>query len=296
MLTALLLTSSVHAIEWTSRHQVAASYFPIGLRYAYRGESRMPLWDQPDSVLFEKTWLAPGMYFEATPAYIRAGPQLDFTPIAIFDVTLEAVGFAYFGSFSGVTVFDSPDAYFGSRAVQSAKAEGCTSKVGEPALCFPDAVITHEHGIDGKNGGYGLRLTASPTLKAKAGPIIVAIPAEIHRFMVSRPDGETGDWFYEPQLDALLGFKDTVLTSSPVLFYVVRDDTDDDPRFFYAGLRADYQQVLGSGDQSAKLGPMVVFDPGVKRAVPTFVAFTQAFLISPIHPTFPPYIAVAAIW
>lgn len=296
MLTALLLAASASAADWATRHQVAASYFPIGLRYAYRGEYRMPLWDDEASVLFEKTWLAPGIYFEATPAYVRAGPQIDFTPIAIFDVTAEAIGFAYFGTFSGVTVFDSPDAYFGARAVQSAKAEGCTSTVGDPSLCFPDAVIDHEHRLDGKNRSYGLRLTVSPTLKAKVGPIIIAIPGEVHRFMVARPDGETGDWFYEPQLDALLGFKDTVIMSSPVLFYAIREDTDDDPRFFYLGLRGDYQTVLGSGDTTARLGPMAVFDPGVKRAVPTLVVFTQAYLTSPIHPTFPPYIAAAALW
>ena len=110
MLTALFMSAAL-AGSWETKHQVALSWFPKGLRYAFTAEYRIPTWTS-DSILFEDVYVAPGAYAEVTPAFARAGARVHFVPIAVLDVEAEALATGYFGTFSGVTDFDVPDTDF----------------------------------------------------------------------------------------------------------------------------------------------------------------------------------------
>lgn len=280
MLGLLLSSSLAFSSEWYFRHQLAASYWPLGLRYANTSQYRFSLWDQEGSTLFDKTYLGAGLYSELTPAYIRVGPRLSFAPIAIFDMNLEAVGSYYFGTFSGITDFDTVDfPYLNVDAFEAQKE-------------------------DRRSAGMGVRLSLAPTLKARVKDIVVAIPFEVQHFVMRPPDDSTGPFFYEPQADVIMKFQDTIMSAGVVAFYAITDDTKEDPRFYWAGARADYQKVLGTGDTSAKAGPMVVFHPGTGKYVPTIVVFSEVYLDEQLeggrpgqtYPAFPPYTAFALIW
>jgi hypothetical protein len=272
MLPALLLSASAaFAAKWELSHQVAVTWFPEGLRYAGRAEYRMPLWNRP-GVLFSDTYVAPGVVLEVTPAYVRGGARLHWAPIAVFELELEGVANAYFGTFSGVTDFEAPDADFSADALDAAAEAGR------------------------RHAGWGAKGTATATLQARAGPVIVALPQEFTYFHQEIPDGATGDWWYEPQYDALMAWDDGLMVNSGVLFVELRGGKGADKRFHWVGAKADHQVVFGTQDRQIKVGPMYVGHPWNGKAAPTLVFFAQAWVASPIHPILPPYLAAAAIW
>lgn len=268
----LLACLSAQAANWELEHQLAASWFPKGLRYAVRAENRLPLWNRPESVLFEETYLGAGAAVELTPAYARVGPSVTFAPIAVFDVTVEALWSGYFGTFSGVTDFDTADADY-----------------SEAAFTRPEVEAR-------RRAGHGWRFGASPTLKARVGKVIVALPQDFRHFRMQIPAGATGAYWYEPEYDALLAWNDTLMVNQALAFWSFRDATDADPRRLWLGLNFTHQYVFGTEERQVKLGPMLVWKPGRGPVVPTIVVFAQAYLAARTHPTFPPYLAAAAIW
>ncbi|MBM4368303.1 MAG: hypothetical protein FJ102_18970 [Deltaproteobacteria bacterium] len=269
----LALAAIASAGSWDFENSLALSWFPRGLRYAFAAEYQVPAsWSNPDSVLFDPAMLGAGPYVELTPAYARAGGRVHFVPIAVLDISAEALATGYFGTFTGVTDFDTPDADFSEAAFET------------------EAVMARNH------AGFGFRYGVTPTLQAKVSKFILAMPQEFTRFTMIVPEGATGDYWYEPQYDALMKWDDTLMVNSGLAFWAFREKSDEDPRMFWAGVRFDHQYVFGTGDRQLKLGPMVVFKPGKSPAVPVCVLFAQAWLQSPIHEVVPPYLAGAAIW
>ena len=209
--------------EWYFRHQIAASYFPLGLRYAGYAQYKIPLWNS-GSVLFEDTYLAPGVYLDVTPAYFHVGPRLHWAPIAVFELEAQFEYGYYFGTFSGVTDFYSAsDAY-------------------------TDAALDALHDAGHKASGPVYRASLSPTLQARVGSLIIALPQKFYWFWKPRPEGTpcagdsgdyadgddvhdcVGDYWYEPQMDAMLAWKDTIMSNSAVAFWSFRDATEEDKR------------------------------------------------------------------
>ncbi len=269
----LTLVASAAAGTWDLEHSVALSWFPKGLRYTFGAEYQVAApWVNPESVLFESALFGAGPYVELTPAYARTGGRLHFVPIAVLDITAEALASGYFGTFSGITDFDAPDADFSEAAFE------------EPE------VIARNH------AGFGFRYGVSPTLQAKVSKFIIALPQEFTRFTMIVPEGATGDYWYEPQYDALMKWDDTVMLNGALAFWAFKEKSDEDPRMFFLGARFDHQYVFGTGDRQVKVGPMVVWKPAKSAAVPVLVFFAQAWIESPIHEELPPYLAGAAIW
>lgn len=267
----LALANLALAGTWDTEHQVAVTWFPKGLRYAFSAEYQVPVW-QSDSILFQDTIIAPGTYAELTPAYARGGARVHFVPLAILDITAEALATGYFGTFSGVTDFDSADADYSEKVFDSGEID------------------------DRRNAGFGFKYGITPTLQAKVGKFIVAMPQEFTRFTMFQPDDARGAYWYEPQYDVLMKWDDTLMLNSALAFWAFREKTDDDARMFWLGARFDHLYVFGTEDRQLKLGPMMVWRPSKSLAVPTIVVFTQLWIESRIHPIAPPYMAGAAIW
>lgn len=267
----LALASLASAGTLDTEHQLAVTWFPKGLRYAFSAEYQMPVW-QSDSVLFTDTIVAPGGYVELTPAYARAGARVHFVPIAILDITAEALATGYFGTFSGVTDFDTPDADYSEELFDSGALD------------------------DRRSTGFGFRYGVTPTLQAKVGKFIIAMPQEFTRFTMFQPDDARGAYWYEPQYDALMKWDDTVMINSALAFWAFKEKAPDDARMFWLGARFDHQLVFGTQDQQIKVGPMAVWKPAKSPLVPTMVFFAEAWVQASIHDIVPPYLAAAFIW
>ncbi len=286
---SLLLTTAL-AGEVGFRHQIAGSYFPEGLRYAFRADYSIPLWNS-DSILFQDTFFAPGLYLDVTPAYAHVGPIVRFSPIAVLEIEAQADAGYYFGSFSGVTDF-----------------YGVNDKFDSDARDVIHAMGGH------KASGPVFRASVSPTLQAKVSHFIIALPQEFVWIWKPRPEGNPcsgdpaldfnaegnrsciGDYWYEPQYDSLLQWNDLVMTNSALAFWAFRESSDEDPRMFWLGVNFTHQYTFGTKDRTTKIGPMAVFKPAKSPYVPTFAVFSQAYLTSRIYEAFPPYIAIAGIW
>jgi len=284
-----LLISAALAGSWDLQNVAAARIFPLGARDSIHADYLIPLWNS-DSVLFEDTYIAPGLYADITPAYAHLGARLKWSPIAVFEVTTQFDGGYYFGTFSGVTDFYSADTPYDDAHLDALAAAGHS------------------------NRGTVLRGMVSPTLQARVGNVIIALPQDFYFFWKTRPEGAActggssdfsdgdsiqdciGDYWYEPQFDAMLKWNDTIMNNGAVAFWSFRDSTETDPRKFWLGLKFDRQYVLGTQDTSVRLGPIALFKFGKSNAVPTFAVFTQVYLDSRIHETVPPYIAAASIW
>lgn len=268
----LALLAAAWADEWKFQEQLAVSWFGKGLRFAVSGERRYHLYDKPGDKLFEETFLAPGAYLELTPAYARIGPRVHWKPIAVFELTLEALWSGYFGSFSGVTDFPEPDSDYSEAAFET------------------DDVIARAR------AGHGWRFGASPTLQARVGRFIVALPSDFRHVRMTTPDGATGAFWYEPEFDAMLAWNDTVVVNNALAFWAFADEKPDDDRFCWVGARYTHQYVFGTEDRQQRVGPMVVVKPAKPKWVPTIAVFAQAWVQAPTRPVFPPYLAGALIW
>lgn len=283
---SLLLAFSAQAGTWNLKHTLAVSLFPEGLRYSFNGDFRIPLWNS-DSILFEDTYFAPGIYVDVTPAYFHVGPHFQWDPIAVLEIEGQAdVGY-YFGTFSGVTDFVHPESSFDGDTI--------------------DVLTENGH----RTGGLSFRGLLSGTLQARVSKLIIALPQEFVWFDKTRPEGTKcsgsesdtdpdrrciGDYWYESQYDTLMKWNDLVMTNSGLAFWSFRDSSKEDPRMFWLGVNFSHQYTFGTEDRTLKVGPMAVFRPSTKPLVPTMVVFTQAYLESRIHETVPPYLAAALIW
>ncbi len=261
------------AADWNFQEQLAISWFGKGVRGAIAVEDRFHLYDKPGDLLFGETYVAPGGYLEVTPAFVRVGPRVHVKPIAVFELTLEALWSGYFGSFSGVTDFSRADDDYSE-----------------------DVMDNDKDVIARARPGQGWRFAASPTLQARAGKVIIALPSDFYYMRMTTPDGATGDYWYEPQFDAMLAWEDVVMVNGGVVFWSFKDESEDDKRFTWVGAQYTHQYVFGTRDRQQKVGPMVVVKPFRPKWAPTIAAFAQAWVQAPTREILPPYMAFALIW
>jgi hypothetical protein len=269
----LLLATAALAGTWDFQEQFAITWFGKGLRLAVRAEDQVDTpWRKEGDLLLDAAFLAPGMYGEITPAYARIGPRFHFQPAAVFDISVEGLYTNYFGTFTGVTDFATADADYSEAALDQ---EATVARAGR---------------------SHGWRFGASPSLQAKVGPVIVALPTDIFVYHQDIPPGATGPYWYEPQLDALVRWDDVSFGSSAIVFFEAKAEADEDSRFAWVGVHYYHQYVLGTQDQQQKLGPMFVGKPVDAAWFPTVVFMAQAYLQAPTRSIVPPYLALALVW
>ena len=221
MLMLALLTSA-SAAEFTNNASVAASYWSLGLRFAATPGVKFPLWNQEDSVLFSDTALKVECICQFTPAYARIGPSVTFSPIAIFDLSAHYVASPYFGTFASLIGFDDPDTEWSVENLDAAIEAG------------------------NRGTGYATRWGTSATLKAKAGPVIVAFNGQLQGWDVNPADNVVGDYIYEPELDLMIEREDISLGTTGVLLY---DKALSEDRQLRVGVMNSTSKAFGTGLQ-----------------------------------------------
>ncbi|MFT5680407.1 MAG: hypothetical protein ACI8RZ_001313 [Myxococcota bacterium] len=269
MLLALIATAS--AAEFTMNASVAASYWPLGLRFETAPGVKIPLWNQEDSVLFGDTSLKLECLCQATPAYARVGPKVTFSPIAILDLSAHYTVSPYFGTFTSFIGFDDPDTAW-TPEVMDAKVE------------------------DGNRGtGLATRWGTSATLKAKVGPIIVAANGELRGWELSTADNVVGGYLYEPETDLLLARSDTTRHTTAVLLYERELSADKAMR---VGAMNSTTASMEAGGRMHRLGPMATLSTA--DGTWSYLLLVQAQLEHRVEveegKVFPPYVALRAKW
>lgn len=261
----LLAALSALALEPVLDVSLAGSYFPEGAKVATRPGVKIPLWNQPDSVLFEDTWLRPRLILESTPSYARFGPELGFSPIAVFELSGGVMASPYFGTFSSVKPLVDPDA------------------VPDDATLDP---------LD-RHTGMLIRLQAEATIQAKAGPVVIAAWGGPQRWSMNTPAEAEGDYYYEPETELILAWQDTSWSLNGVLLY---DHVLDEARGheFLVGGYVDWHAGMATHDEIVRAGLMGVYRPTKSWAV-VLLALAQLEHRDYTEP-FPPYLALQGRW
>ena len=260
MLLFSLLALPALAAQTTFDASVAGGYWPLGLRFSATPGLKFPLWNQEDSVLFGDTFLQLECLCQATPAYGRIGPSVTFSPIAVFDVTAHYVVSSYFGTFSSLIGFDDPD------------------------TVWTDEVLDAEIDAGRRGTGWATRWGTDATLKAKAGPVIVALNGELLGWNIHAADNVEGQYVYEPQMDLMLAWKDQVRSTSAVL--LVEKGLPEE-RTMRLGLLDSTSKALSTDSSIHRIGPLWTLDSGVW----SYLALVQAQLEHQLQEVVPPYLA-----
>jgi hypothetical protein len=199
---------------------VQASYDPLGLQFVTRFYYRIPL-VKKEGILWESTKIDVGVQNNLSPAYDMIGGYVDIAPIAVFDVafTAQAIVFYDFLGF-GFYTLSGYSAPFDSAALDALTATN--------------------------TAGYSV--SATPTVKIAAGPIVAVDSFSMTFFSV---DNGTG-FFYERINNCVLAKQDTELVNQAYLLASVTSGV-------LVGLNDTYLLVPGSGYVSHRLAAMGIY-------------------------------------
>lgn len=256
--------------------QLAAAAFPEGVQAIFEPEWRLPLYKAAAGtgighVLTADNYVSLVVHNELTPAFLRAGPILRFSPFAVWDVSLGVYGVWYFDTFTAILPLESADTV----ASPEWKQEQIDSGQRE--------------------GGGGIQAYADTRVKFKAGPVL-----GIAELTVVRND------VYGYRKDLVLYWDPTDQVNAPAhgfvirrTFYLFADIVHPDSataRRLWIGPALNWTSNELTSDRNIRLGAMLLWKPNDAPAVPTVVLGSQAWLDSRFHDTWPPYTFLAGRW
>lgn len=266
-LAAVLASPPAHALDLQPALKVdlAASYWDEGAKLVALPGVQAGLWGQPDSLLFGDTFLRLEALAEVTPSYGRLGPQLVFSPIAIFEMSAHYVGSAYFGTFSSIKGFDNPDAVYTTELLDT---------------------------LD-RDSGLGTRWGGDATLQGKVGPIIVASWGVLRRWHTVPGADVSGAYFWEPQAELLLAMDDWTWSINGVVLYEHVFDADIGRKLYIGGV-IDRSAAVETGDVYARAGLLGNF---AIDDVWSVLVTVQPYIQDRVYTSaFPPYAAFRVRW
>lgn len=264
-MTVLLLASLAQGAETTlwAKQLVGVGAFPLGALSDTRVQARRP-GHRSDSILFRDTYYGAGARLQVSPAFVDVGPRISIAPVDVFDLDLQGSWTGYAGPYSPLPMTGT------AGSLESLRNE----RSGEGTAM------------------HKLELAASPTFKAKVGPIVAfesTTVAYVHAFR----SGTTPFW-YEPYRDLVLADRDvSVETQGAVLYEVLPGG--DRPKLWLGGT-ARHRAALESGDRQSNAGGLVVCRPGTAPSMPTFVAQVLPWVATPERQGTAPAVNVAASW
>ena len=176
---------------WTRevRDTLGTAVNPLGLQDTLEVSWLRPL-SASDAVLVKDAHLSFGVTPRLTPAYARLGAWIEIAPLSVLELRAGIEPGAYFGTFKSLLYFDGYAARFDNDA---RKARG-----------------------DEARGAAAGRIYLAPTLKAKAGRVVVRAHAEFEWWKAS----ERGTFFYEPERDTLLrAASDSMVRGDALILY-----------------------------------------------------------------------------
>jgi len=167
----------VHSPQWTRRIENAFAFVlnPLGIQDAFDVSWTRPI-TSSKSLIVRDAHVAAGVSSKLTPAFERIGAWFEYAPLSILDLRVGIEPVYYFGTYKAFLPFDRMDARFDDDVIES--------RVDEAAR------------------GLAGRVYVSPTLKARAGPVVARIKAEVSWWKAQE---KAGPYFYEPAWDTLIG-------------------------------------------------------------------------------------------
>jgi hypothetical protein len=175
----------------------------LGLRGQFRPGFTQHLWGEHDDILFKDTYVRGLADISATPSYARIGPEIGFSPIAVFEMRASVVWSEYFGTFSSVIGFEDAD------AVPSAEA------------------LQREADLGYRDHGWGVRYSGGATLQAQFGPVVIYMDGALRHWITHPGPAVRGAYFYEPEISLVLAFEDTTFEGLGLLGFELPDSRDD---------------------------------------------------------------------
>jgi hypothetical protein len=262
---ALLLASLPAGPDWYVWNRLAGTLNPRGANDEFRVEARAPLpWTRGDDPLRAGTYAGAGGDIEVSPAYLRIGPRLSLSPLAIFEISAHARVLQYFGAFGTILSFPSKDAPYDERA-REARA---------------DEVVA----------ATGLDLDVRPELRVRLGRFVAANSWEFH-YLAVRADGP---FVYEPYFDLLVARRGVVFSSDIVAGAFVWDPPDD--RVALLAAMGVYSRAIETGDRSSSLGPLLAVKPLAGAAWPMAIVITRAYLRDNLQEPGSIFVAIGLRW
>ncbi|HSP81630.1 MAG TPA: hypothetical protein VLQ93_24130, partial [Myxococcaceae bacterium] len=189
--TAPALPSDIPARRLNIDHFLAAGYNPLVGEYRTRISYRMRL-GQSEELLWRDTFLSLGGQVRLNPSYTAVGPQVEWQPIAVFNLRALVDGFGFFGTLGQLQSYRSPLEEH-SDALRDAHAASAYASTGWHAM---------------------LR----PTLQAQVGPVAVQSISSLDYWNIRLRDGDT--LWYDAGPDSLLPGRGWTFTEELNLVYL----------------------------------------------------------------------------
>ncbi len=245
------------------------SVFGMGAKATVNPGVEQALWNKEGDLLFDDTWLGLQLRLEGTPAFVRAGPELRFSPAAILEVNAHALGTSYFGNFTSLVGFDHPEADYGSEALQVAAAAGR------------------------QDTGRSTDLGFDVTLNGQYGPVVLSVTGEWSQWTFLPPVGLGQDFYYEPELAMLLAQEGEIVQRlDGALLLELHKDPDED-EVVYVGSYTSYGRTEKAGDRILRTGAAFVWQLDSQW---TWYVLAQSTVIDRVFAPFPPFLGTQIEW
>ena len=162
--------------DWSRRLENTFAFVanPLGIQDAFEISWTKPI-NRSDAPLYKDAHVAAGVASRLTPAFERVGAWFEYSPLSVLDLRVGVEPVYYFGTYKVFLPFDRASARFDDDVIEA--------RVKEAAA------------------GFAGRVYVSPTLKARAGPLIARVRAELG-FWKAQSKGEP--FYYEPAWDTLI--------------------------------------------------------------------------------------------
>ncbi len=259
------------ALEWHDQVQLGGALFPEGVQLMVEREARLPLYHS-DSPLLAPAHLSFKLHAEATPAFVpRAGPAIEFEPIAFFDCGARLYGTFWLGAFSAMIPADSAD-FAGTRQERRALIAA-----GE------------------RDAGWSLRADLHARLKAKVWRVIALAELEGRHHHAETASGPF-DYWWEPSEMLTIASDAWVIDKKAWLFgELIRAETEADRKLWIGGVAMDVS-APSTGDHSLRVGAVALIKPTAAPAMPLFIVGAMPWVTSRFAEPLPPYVVIAAQW
>jgi hypothetical protein len=265
----LVFSGVAAAVEPRLEASLGASGWALGLRGQFRPGYTQHLWGADDDILFKDTYVRGLAEISLTPSYARIGPEIGFSPIAVFEMRAGVAWSEYFGTFSSIIGFEDPD------AVPSADA------------------LQREADLGYRDHGWSVRYSGGATLQAQFGPVVIYTDGALRHWITHPGPAVRGSYFYEPEISLVLAFEDTTFECLGLLGFELPDSRDDRSLLLGSGTLGAMSMV--ADDLSVKTGLVGVYRfDGTRWQILGLVApyLVDRTFTSP----FPPYVAGQVTW
>jgi hypothetical protein len=263
------LSGIANAVEPRVEATLAATEWPLGVRATFRPGWTQHLWGREDDILFKDTYARAVADIVLTPSYVRAGPEIGFSPIAVLELNAQVVFSQYFGTFSSLIGFS------------------------DPATAPTNDVLQEEIDLGRRDQGWGIRFGGGATLQGQFGPVIVLLDGTLRHWITHPGPAVQGPYIYEPEVSLMLAREDTTFEYLGLLGYELPDARDDRSLLFGSGTLGSLSMV--ADDASLKTGLVGVYRFDHEHW--TVLALVAPYVFDRTYTTaFPPYVAAQAKW